>query len=229
MVGPIAPGSAITSLKATNMIGTDRIQLSGTSFAAPVVAGTAAQMLARHPNWTPDQVKGALMRTARKVTRDAKAAGLGEITASRAVASGLTPNPNAGLTKFVTAADGTSVPVFDAMSWASAAKSSMSWNSMSWADQSWSDMSWADQSWASMSWADMSWSDMSWADMSWADMSWADLSQEDAAEGDAAAGSAGYVATPEETAAAATDPDLAVPVDSELATDLVPAPPALLP
>jgi hypothetical protein len=81
-------------------------------------------------------------------------------------------------------------------------------------------------------------------------MSWADLSQEDAAEGDATSGSDGYIATPAETAAAASDPDLAVPVDTELApvatavpassdttdtttvtetTDSVPAPPALLP
>ena len=36
-------------------------QLSGTSLAAPVVAGTAANLLAAHPEWTPDQVKGALM------------------------------------------------------------------------------------------------------------------------------------------------------------------------
>jgi serine protease AprX len=213
LVGPIAPGSAITSLKPGNMVGQDRIQLSGTSFSAPVVSGTVAQMLARHPNWTPDQVKGALMRTARKVPRDPRAAGVGQITASRAVTSERTPNPNAGLNKFVTAADGTSVPVFNATSWASAAKATMSWNSMSWADQSWSDMSWADQSWASMSWADQSWSDMSWADMSWADMSWADLSSEDAAEGDAA--SDAIVAPAEEVAAALADPDLVVPVDGD--------------
>ena len=37
------------------------MQLSGTSFAAPLVAGAAAQLLALHPSWTPDQVKGALM------------------------------------------------------------------------------------------------------------------------------------------------------------------------
>lgn len=254
MVGPVAPGSTITAQKAANMVGTDRVQLSGTSFAAPVVSGTVAQMLARHPNWTPDQVKGALMRTARKVRDNPRAAGVGEITATRAVATTLTPNPNAGLNRFVTSIAGSSGLTFDSMSWASAAKASMSWNSMSWADQSWSDMSWADQSWASMSWADMSWADMSWADMSWADMSWADQAQEDVAEGDATSGADGYVATPEETAAAAADPDLAVPVDPELApvepaadpgasdpappadtttselpTDPVPAPDALLP
>src|SRR3954447_4660222 len=229
MVGPIAPGSSITTLKAANMVGKDRIQLSGTSFAAPVVSGTVAQMLARHPSWTPDQVKGALMRTARRVTRDPAAAGVGEVVASRAVSSLYTPNPNSGLERFVATPAGGSLPALDAMSWSSAAKASMSWNSMSWADsQSWSDMSWADQSWASMSWADQSWSDMSWADMSWADMSWADVSSEDAAEGDAASGTDGYVATPTEVAVADTDPDLAV-ADVVPPADAVPVPAGLLP
>jgi serine protease AprX len=212
MVGPIAPGSTLTSAKAGNMIGTDRIQLSGTSFAAPVVSGTVADMLARHPNWTPDQVKGALMRTARALhIPNPRSAGLGEVTASRAAMSTVTPNPNAGLEQFVSTGSGT--PVFDAAGWSNAARASMSWNSMSWADQSWSDMSWADQAWATMSWADMSWSDMSWADMSWADMSWADVTNEDAAEGDDLSGSAGYVAPPTVALDAATDPDTAVPVD----------------
>jgi serine protease AprX len=212
MVGPIAPGSTLTSAKAGNMVGTDRIQLSGTSFAAPVVSGTVADMLARHPNWTPDQVKGALMRTARALhIPNPRSAGLGEVTASRAAMSTVTPNPNAGLEQFVSTGSGT--PVFDAAGWSNAARASMSWNSMSWADQSWSDMSWADQAWATMSWADMSWSDMSWADMSWADMSWADVTNEDAAEGDDLSGSAGYVAPPTVALDAATDPDTAVPVD----------------
>ena len=74
-------------------------------------------------------------------------------------------------------------------------------------------MSWSDQAWDAMSWADQSWSDMSWADMSWADMSWADVSQEDAAEGDGLNGSAGYVAPANVALDAATDPDVAVPVD----------------
>jgi len=36
----------------------------GTSFAAPFVSGVAANLLALHPGWTPDQVKGALMLSA---------------------------------------------------------------------------------------------------------------------------------------------------------------------
>ena len=39
--------------------------MSGTSFSAPMVAGAAAQLLARKPYLTPNQVKGALMASAR--------------------------------------------------------------------------------------------------------------------------------------------------------------------
>jgi serine protease AprX len=216
MVGPTPAGSTITQEKPGNLVGPDKIQLSGTSFSAPVVSGTVAEILARHPDWTPDEVKGALMKTARRLTAgNPQAAGLGELTATRAAALTQTPpNANLGLDRFVSSAvQGASGLAFDAMSWANTAKSDMSWNSMSWSSQSWSDMSWTDQSWASMSWTDMSWSDMSWTDMSWTDMSSADVSREDAAESDSISGSAGYAATPDQVQAAETDPDQ-VPVDN---------------
>ena len=41
---------------------------SGTSFAAPFVAGSAAIIIQRHPNWAPYQVKIALMRTATPIS-----------------------------------------------------------------------------------------------------------------------------------------------------------------
>ena len=60
-------------------------------------------------------------------------------------------------------------------------------------------------------------------------MSWNDSSYEDAAEGDNASGAAGYELTPDELAAAASDPDQVV-VDA-LPADVpsVPAPASLLP
>jgi hypothetical protein len=215
MVGPIPAGSEITSEKASNMVGSDRIQLSGTSFSAPVVSGTVAELLARHPGWTPDQIKGALMKSTRVLggLSGSHAGGLGELTATRAATESLLPNPNAGLDRYVTnGLAGATGLAFDAMSWASAAQADMSWNSMSWSDQSWSDMSWSDQSWSDMSWSDQSWSDMSWSDMSWSDMSWSDMSssdvsREDAAEGDVLNGATGYLATPDQLTAALADPD----------------------
>ncbi len=43
---------------------TDYFTLSGTSMAAPIVAGTVAMMLDKDPTLTPDQVKARLMKTA---------------------------------------------------------------------------------------------------------------------------------------------------------------------
>jgi minor extracellular serine protease Vpr len=57
-----APGVSVLSAAAGTGIGGERE--SGTSMAAPQVAGAAALILQAHPHWTPEQVKAALMNTA---------------------------------------------------------------------------------------------------------------------------------------------------------------------
>ena len=132
MIGAVPANSVLTKLKPTNVTDALRgyIQLSGTSFAAPVVAATAAMLLAQHPNWTPDQVKGALMLTATKqggVKGGALGVGDVNVAAARYLYKSNIPNPNAGLDKFVkAAADGTNV--FDPAAWQAAAKTNKAWN-----------------------------------------------------------------------------------------------------
>jgi thermitase len=58
-----APGVAISSTLPNNLYAA----WSGTSMAAPFVAGGAALVLARHPRWTPNQVRAALLTTARRI------------------------------------------------------------------------------------------------------------------------------------------------------------------
>ena len=69
LVMPAPPGSTIATALPDRAVAPGYMWMSGTSFAAPVVSGAAAQLLARHPDWTPDQVKGALMQTARALTQ----------------------------------------------------------------------------------------------------------------------------------------------------------------
>ena len=192
MVGPVPATSTLTKDKAENVVAPGYIQLSGTSFAAPIVAGTAAQMLARNPSWTPDQVKGALMQTARKIEKGVPGSGgVGQLTASKSVKwntaqLGLPPNPNEALNRFVGPDPlGGSTPVFDAVSWSNVSWSNVSWDTVSWSNVSWSNVNWDAVSWSNVSWSNVSWSDISWSDISWSDVSWTNVSWEDAAEGDA--------------------------------------------
>jgi serine protease AprX len=215
MVGPVPTGSTLYTERADKVVRPGYMELSGTSFAAPVVAGTAAYLLALHPTWTPDQIKGALMKTARPVKAAAQGqSGVGELNAVAAALVRNAPNPNRALNRFVKPdLLGGLTPVFDDVSWYDAATTDVSWDSVSWADVSWADVSWLDVSWLDVSWADVSWADVSWADVSWSDVSWADVSWADASKEDAvlaeAPGNSGGVQL--EAAAAAeiaADPDL---------------------
>ena len=149
--------------------------MSGTSFAAPVVSGTAATILSRHPDWTPDQVKGALMLSAAVPTGYGSngALGVGVVSEPGALATAGDANPNAGLNQFLITDSMTGLKSFDSASWASAATANASWNSASWASASWASASWASASWASASWASASWASASWATDTAPTASWA--------------------------------------------------------
>jgi serine protease AprX len=207
MIGPVPASATLPQERPDHVVSSGYMRLSGTSFAAPIVAGASAQILARHPTFTPDQVKGALMLRTRFVPEaPAGSAGVGELNAARAADVVNPPNPNLGLNAFVVRdpAGGTS-PVFDAATWSDTAVSNPAWDAASWSDVSWSDASWTDVSWSDVSWSDVTWSDVSWSDILAAEgVTW-----EDAAEGDNTVPAEDYVMTPEDEAAAAADPDLA--------------------
>jgi serine protease AprX len=193
MVGPISSGSRLAAAFPDRVVRPGYMWMSGTSFAAPVVAGAAAQLIARHPSWTPDQVKGALMLTARALPgASPMAAGVGEVDVARAAAVKRPPNPNAGLNRFVR--NDKRVPgrrVFDEHAWAEASWSDASWDSASWSDASWESASWSDASWDSVSWSDASWDSASWSDASWSEVGWLDASWGSASWSDASWSDAG--------------------------------------
>jgi hypothetical protein len=95
--------------------GTGYMWMSGTSFAAPVVSGIAATIFSRHPEWTPDQVKGALMVSSGIpdwYTSDG-AMGVGIVNGTAALGTDGLANPNAGLNQFVSTDGSTGLPTFN--------------------------------------------------------------------------------------------------------------------
>jgi serine protease AprX len=210
MIGPVPVNSTLPAERPERVIAPGYMELSGTSFAAPVVAGTAAQILARHPEYTPDMVKGALMLTARKVHKaQPLQAGVGQVTAILAANLRSTPpNPNAALNAFVVPdPTGGSVPAFDDAAWANAAWSNAAWSNAAWSSAAWSSAAWSSAAWSNAAWSNAAWNTAAWQnvaefDAAWNAAAWASVSYEDAAEGDEVTG--GEEPTPE--AEAATEP-----------------------
>jgi serine protease AprX len=185
MVGPVPTTSTLYSERPDHIVAPGYIELSGTSFSAPIVSGVAALILGRHPDWTPDQVKGALMAGAKPMPQAAPLSeGVGEVNALRAVEMANPPKANVALNAFVITNPITSARVFDAASWAAKAKSDASWADASWADASWAAASWSAASWADESWSAASWASASWADTATAAASWAAMGLESASWAD---------------------------------------------
>src|SRR5919202_494977 len=168
MVGPVPPTSSLVAWKPLNETAPGYMQLSGTSFAAPVVAGAAQQLLLRHPSWTPYQIKGALLATSRKAPNAiAGSIGAGELNAGKASALSSAPNANLALDKFlVPDPKGGSTPVFDWATWEDAVKRSTAWDAATWTDATWTDATWTDATWTDAALEDATWTDSAEGDAS---------------------------------------------------------------
>ncbi|MGZ4353070.1 MAG: S8 family serine peptidase [Gaiellaceae bacterium] len=179
MTGAVSPDAYLYTAKADRIVEPGYLNISGTSFAAPVVSGAAADLLAQHPDWTPDQIKGALMLTVQPfTTADPIAGGVGEVNIAGAMSiEGTPPNPNAGLDRFVVADPNVSGgKSFDSISWDTTAQNDPAWNAISWDTVSWDSVSWDSVSWDSVSWDSVSWDSVSWDSVSWDSVSWDSVS-----------------------------------------------------
>jgi subtilisin family serine protease len=162
IIAAVPTDSTIVATAPDRVVAPGYIWMSGTSFAAPVVSGAAAQMLARNPSWTPDQVKGALMLTANYLPAAGLAAGVGEIDAAAAASLPFTPpNPNENFYPFVTTDPITGAITFNDANWAEAVAHTANWSAANWASANWSSANWATANWATAAWSATFWASQS--------------------------------------------------------------------
>jgi serine protease AprX len=172
----VAPGAHIVTTLALDsdfaglcpscVVNGQYFQVSGTSLAAPIVAGVAADLLAAHPDWTPAMVKGALVNTAAPVS----GGDAGEVDATAAEWAGtdqlssdqnLTPNtlidPNTGSIDYNAAS-------WSAGSWSTATDPlAASWSAASWSCEDCSSAGGGDSGGVdptSASWSTVGWTTM---------------------------------------------------------------------
>jgi serine protease AprX len=194
----VAPGRSIVSLRSPGSyvdtehpearVGPDLVRGSGTSQAAAVVTGAAALVLQKKDNWSPDQVKAALMSGARPIAFEpppAQGAGLVNVLNAVSASPGSaeqTWEPATGRGSIEGARGSMHTTIrgdtvrgdrdawgrqFDSTGWAAASWSGSSWSGSSWSGSSWSGSSWSGSSWSGSSWTGSSWTGSSWTSTEW--------------------------------------------------------------
>jgi serine protease AprX len=160
IVTTLAPNSAFATLCASCVVNREYFKASGTSLAAPIVSGVVADLLAAHPDWTPDIVKGAIVNSGASLTGGGiELRAMGAYWASGAqLASNqnLTPNqlvnPNTDGIDYNTAS-------WSAGTWGRATDPlTASWSTASWSCDSCSSTSSDDVSPSTASWSNVGWS-----------------------------------------------------------------------
>jgi serine protease AprX len=199
MVGPVPDDSTLATTRPGSMVAPGYEQLSGTSFAAPVVSGVAAYLLALHPKWEPDDVKGAIMLSASpepRATPGSVGVGLVDVADSGEVSK--PPNPNAALDKFVRPVPGAGpIQAFDSAAWQAAALKNPNWNSPTWNSKAWNSAAWGSAAWGSAAWGSAAWGSAAWGSAAWGSTTLAQqLASGNAAWGSAAWGSAALADVP---------------------------------
>jgi serine protease AprX len=156
MVGPVPADATMPAHAPERLVEPGYMWMSGTSFAAPVVAGLAAQLLARHPDWGPDEVKGALMLTSAYL--GVEGSGVGSVDGFYAAGLDFTPpNPNENFYPFVEVDEATGYREFNAANWAQYVETEANWAQANWAQANWAQANWAQANWAQAAWSSANW------------------------------------------------------------------------
>ena len=168
IAAPLPLGTSLDGrAPSANRVASGYAAINGTSFAAPQVAGAAAIIFQWHPDYSPDNVKWALVAKQGSKPRNSK---IGSLSLSSSYNYAGTPGrANQGLEALVCApgaiclTGSTIASKWDSSSWSSSSWSSSSWSSSSWSSSSWSGSAdWSSSSWSSSSWSSSSWSGTEW-------------------------------------------------------------------
>ena len=186
MVSLRSPGSTLDQMYPDRQVaGTDLLapayfRMSGTSMAAPVVAGTIALMLERNPSLRPAQLKHRLMGTATPLAFGSpNTTGNGLLNVSAAVGSA----DSASFVPTNPVSDGFATEMYallvgQAIAWRDPSyNGGVDSNGVLWSDITWDTIAWNEITWENLSWDAFSWAGITWEEVTWEEITWETTSQ----------------------------------------------------
>ena len=199
MVSTMAPGAEYTQLCPSCVTDGQYFRVGGTSMAAAVVSGEAADLIQASPGLTPNQVKATLVKRTRAVEQAQSSSGTlvdatgdpyattvtstttvigAEAAADKALNNPTSTSANGGLTMNALLDPTTGLIDYSRASWSRASWSTAtdplraSWSRASWSRASWSRASWSTTPETCSDFERASWSRASWSRASWSRASW---------------------------------------------------------
>jgi serine protease AprX len=153
----LAPGSVLGAAFPDRVQDGSYLWLSGTSMAAPQVAGVGALAFQRAPGLTNNALKWLLMNTATRVGAPIAppGQGAGQVDARAAVMYSGTPGvANAGLpiSQHLIGPNGATIYTASATTPGGASWAESGWDSTSWSESGWDSSSWAESGWDASGW-----------------------------------------------------------------------------
>jgi serine protease AprX len=191
--GLLSPGSVLANQNPNAIFSGRFLRGSGTSQAAAVVSGVAADLLSARPNLTPDQVKAALTSTATRISSpnpNFVGAGLIQLPgALNAPATNAVQSfPASSGTGSLEGARGSNHVAIDGVTltgekdifgstWSSAAMAAAEENGSTWSGgvyngSTWSGSTWSGSTWSGSTWSGSTWSGSTWSGSTWSGSTW---------------------------------------------------------
>ncbi|HZQ27040.1 MAG TPA: S8 family serine peptidase [Acidimicrobiales bacterium] len=160
-----APGSYLDRTYPVARMGRNYFRGTGTSMSTALTAGGAAVLLWGHPEATPDDVKGALVDGADRISKGQRAVNIGAALAEK---------PDDDWVQKLPSADGSDTEwgPSDHMPWNGTRWSGTRWSGTRWSGTRWSGTRWSATRWSGTRWSGTRWSGTRWSGTRWSATRW---------------------------------------------------------